>query len=161
MTHRFPDPNRVALYAGTFDPFTIGHASVVERALPLFDTIIIALGVNPHKVPWQPVEQRVADIEAVYASLPPGRVRVITYSDVLTVDLARQLGSAWLLRGVRSAKDFEYERDLADINRRLAGLETLLLYSLPEMAAISSSMVRELHSYGHDISAFLPRKFTE
>ncbi len=86
---------------------------------------------------------------------------MITYSDVLTVDLARQLGAGWLLRGVRSAKDFEYERDLADINRRLAGLETLLLYSLPEMAAISSSMVRELHSYGHDISAFLPRKFTE
>ncbi len=84
-------------------------------------------------------------------------LRVIAYTGELTVDLARRLGARWLLRGVRSAKDFEYERDMADINRRIAGIETVLLYALPELSAVSSSVVRELKSYGHDITEFLPQ----
>ncbi len=156
MTHKFPDTERVALFAGTFDPFTVGHASIVQRALPLFDRLVIAVGVNAAKTGAAAAAERVEAIRRVYASLPEGRVEVMSYDRELTVDLARRIGARWLLRGVRSAKDFEYERDMADINRRLAGLETVLLYALPEHAAISSSVVRELRSYGRDIREFLP-----
>lgn len=156
MTHKYPETCRVALFAGSFNPFTTGHASVVERALPLFDRIIIAIGVNAGKHSECSVEKRIESIAALYGNLPPGRVEVVAYHDELTVDLASRLGAGWLLRGVRSAKDFEYERDLADINRKLSGIETLLLYTLPELSCVSSSMVRELESYGHDVSAFLP-----
>lgn len=156
MTHKYPETCRVALFAGSFNPFTTGHASVVERALPLFDRIIIAIGVNPGKPSEASVQERVDTIASLYHNLPAGRVEVVAYHDELTVDLAARLGAGWLLRGVRSVKDFEYERDLADINRKLSGIETLLLYTLPELSAVSSSMVRELKSYGHDVSAFLP-----
>lgn len=146
----------MALFAGSFNPFTTGHASVVERALPLFDRIIIAIGVNASKPSETSVQERIDAIASLYRNLPEGRVEVVAYHDELTVDLAARLGAGWLLRGVRSAKDFEYERDLADINRKLSGIETLLLYTLPELSCVSSSMVRELESYGHDVSAFLP-----
>lgn len=151
------EPTRTALFAGSFDPYTIGHASIVGRALPLFDKIIIAVGVNPGKPGRRPAGELVAAIERVYASLPPGRVEVVSYSHELTVDLARRLGARWLLRGVRSVADFEYERNLADLNRKLSGLETILLYTLPEYAAVSSSAVRELESYGADVSQFMPK----
>ena len=156
MTHKYPETCRVALFAGSFDPFPVGHASVVERALPLFDRIIIAIGVNAKKPSEHSTEERVEAIASLYRNLPEGRVDVVAYHDELTVDLAARLGAGWLLRGVRSVKDFEYERDLADINRKLSGIETLLLYTLPELGAVSSSMVRELKSYGHDVSPFLP-----
>ena len=152
-----PDSDaRMALFAGSFDPFTVGHASIVERALPLFDKIIIAVGVNAEKAGGSPAAERIEFINSIYARCPEN-VEVIAYKNELTVDLARRLGAKWLLRGVRSVKDFEYERDLADLNRKLSGLETLLLYSLPEYAGISSSAVRELRSYGRDVSEFLPR----
>lgn len=153
MTARYTDTTpRRALFAGSFDPFTAGHASVVERALGLFDEVVVAAGVNAAK------RHAAGDPEAIaalYAHEP--RVRVISYSGMLTVDLARREGCGWLIRGVRSVKDFEYERDMADINRRLSGIETVILFTLPEHAAISSSVVRELASYGHDISTFLPQ----
>ena len=145
---------RVALFAGSFDPFTIGHASIVERALPLFDRIIIAVGVNASKPGGTPADERCKSIRELYAS--DGRISVEAYSDELTVDLADRLGANFLLRGVRSVKDFEYERDIADVNRRLSGIETVSLYTLPEHASVSSSIVRELRSYGRDISSFLP-----
>lgn len=145
---------RVGLFAGSFDPFTIGHASVVERALPLFDRLIIAIGINTEKTTATAAADRRAAIERLYAG--DRRVEVVTYSGELTVDLARRLGADWLLRGVRSVRDFEYERDLADLNRRLSGLETVIIFSLPEHGAVSSSAVRELASYGHDVSPFLP-----
>lgn len=145
---------RVGLFAGSFDPFTIGHASVVERALPLFDRLIIAIGINAEKTTATAAADRRAAIERLYAG--DRRVEVVTYSGELTVDLARRLGADWLLRGVRSVRDFEYERDLADLNRRLSGLETVIIFSLPEHGAVSSSAVRELASYGHDVSLFLP-----
>ncbi len=160
MIHKSPDAARVALFAGSFDPFTIGHASVVERALPLFDRIIIAIGVNARKPSAHTPGERVQAIERIYAALPPGRVEVVAYSDELTVDLAARLGAGWLLRGVRSLNDFEYERELADINRNLSGIETVLLYTLPELASVSSSVVRELQAYGHDVSAYLPSPLT-
>ena len=144
---------RTAFFAGSFDPFTVGHASVVERSLPLFDRIVIAIGINPAKTTAVEAERRAKEIAALYAD--EARVRVLTY-DGLTVDAARRAGASCLLRGVRSVKDFEYERDMADVNRQLSGLETVLIYSLPQHAAISSSVVRELASFGKDISDFVP-----
>ena len=144
---------RTAFFAGSFDPFTVGHASVVERSLPLFDRIVIAIGINPVKTTVVEAERRAKEIAALYAD--EARVSVMTY-DGLTVDAARRAGASCLLRGVRSVKDFEYERDMADVNRQLSGLETVLIYSLPQHTAISSSVVRELASFGKDISDFVP-----
>lgn len=144
---------RVALFPGSFNPFTRGHASVVERGLALFDRIVVAVGVNPSKTSAETVEERLQTIRRVYAGQP--RVSVVAYEG-LTVDATREAGADFILRGVRSVRDFEYERDMADINRRLSGVETVLLYSLPELEAVSSSVVRELEHFGADISEFLP-----
>lgn len=145
---------RIALFAGSFDPFTIGHKSIVDRGLQLFDTIVIGIGVNSAKKPWQPLESRVEAIKRLYAGEP--RVEVTTFSG-LTVEAARQAGARFLLRGVRTVADFEYERQLADVNRSLTGIESVLLYALPELASVSSSIVRELATYGVDISPYLPK----
>lgn len=148
-------PRQVAFFAGSFDPFTIGHASIVERALKIFDIVVIGVGVNSLKTSAVEAERRALSIVRLYEQNP--RVRVSTYTG-LTVDAAHEAGATCLLRGVRSVKDFEYERDLADINRQLSGLETVLLYSLPEYSAVSSSLVRELQAFGKDVSRYLPQK---
>lgn len=145
-----------ALFAGSFNPFTIGHLSVVERALPLFSGgIVIAVGINATKVESAPgeLDARLAQIRRAVAHL--SGVEVVSYTD-LTVEAARRHGATALLRGVRSVADFEYERTLADVNRNISGLETVLLYTLPEHACISSSIVRELQRYGQDVSKFIP-----
>ncbi|MDE6277456.1 MAG: pantetheine-phosphate adenylyltransferase [Muribaculaceae bacterium] len=148
------DGGRTALFPGSFRPFTKGHASIVERGLALFDRVVIAVGVNLEKDPeGLHGAEAVRAIEALYAGEP--RVEVIRYSG-LTVEAAREAGAQFLLRGVRTVKDFEYERDMADVNRKLSGLETVLLYSLPELSAVSSSIVRELERFGADTSEFLP-----
>lgn len=144
-----------ALFAGTFDPYTIGHHALLERALALFDTIVIAVGNNIGKHCLASADERVAAIERLYEG--NGRVRVVMY-DTLTMDFAREVGATALLRGVRTVKDFEYERELADVNRLMGGIETVLLVSEPEYAHISSSLVRELLKYGKDVSALLPGK---
>ena len=112
---------------------------------------MIAVGINIAKT--EGAEGRLEAIRKVYAGNP--RVEVRSYNG-LTADIARELGVCAILRGVRSVRDFEYERDMADLNRQLSGIETVLLYSLPEYAAISSSAVRELEAYGKDVSRFLP-----
>lgn len=145
------------LFPGSFDPFTVGHQSLVDRVLPLFDRVVIAVGVNSGKRSGDSAGNRIAEIERLYAGEP--KVRVISYEG-LTVDTCRREGAHWMLRGVRSAIDFEYERNLADINRRISGVETMLLFTLPEYAAVSSSVVRELSSYGYDVGEFLPKKQT-
>ena len=144
---------KTALFAGTFDPYTRGHHALVERALALFDTVVVAVGRNLEKKCMLSVEERVSAIEKLYAG--NGRVKVAVY-DTLTMDFAQRVGATALLRGVRSMKDFEYERDIADINLRLGGIDTVLLVSEPEYAAISSSVVRELMKYGKDVSELLP-----
>ena len=145
---------RTALFPGSFRPFTRGHSSIVERGLRLFDRVVIALGINIDKDPeGHGAAEAVREIAALYAGEP--RVEVISYRG-LTVDAARDCGAEFLLRGVRSVKDFEYERDMADVNRKLSGVETVLLYSLPELSAVSSSVVRELERFGADTSEFLP-----
>ena len=138
---------------GTFDPFTIGHESVVSRVLGLFDLLVIGVGRNVAKNPTQSVEERVLAIERLYANEP--RIDVVAY-DGLTADLARDCEAQYLVKGVRSVKDFEYEREQADINRRLTGIETILLPAEPGLDSVSSSLVRELQSHGYDVSEFLP-----
>ena len=142
-----------ALFAGTFDPFTKGHQSIVERALPLFDEVVVAVGRNMGKRCMLPADERVSAIEKLYAG--DLRVTVCAY-DGLTMDFAREIGATVLIRGVRSVKDFEYEREIADVNRRVGGMDTLLLVSEPEYASVSSSVVRELMEYGKDVSSLLP-----
>ena len=142
-----------ALFAGSFDPFTIGHYLVVKRALPMFDKITIGIGINSGKKSMFPVEERVKAIEKAFAG--EERIEVKVY-DCLTMDFAKEIGADVLLRGVRTTKDFEYEREIADINLKLGGIETVLLISEPEYASISSSVVRELITYGKDVSELLP-----
>ena len=144
---------RIAIFPGSFDPFTIGHYSIVERALPLFDKIIIAIGISEGKRAMFDAEKRAEAISELFANEPV--VDVVEYKG-LTVDAAKECGAKFILRGVRMIQDFEYEKNLAEVNRNLSGLETVLLYTLPEYSHISSSIVRELIKYGHDVSDFLP-----
>ena len=141
------------LFPGSFNPFTIGHQSLVDRVLPLFDRVVIAVGVNSEKRTGSSIEERIEAIRRLYADEP--KVRVISYTG-LTVDACKLEDARWMLRGVRSTVDFEYERTLADINRRISGIETLVLFTLPEYSSVSSSVVRELKSYGYDVSEYLP-----
>ena len=141
------------IFTGSFDPYTIGHDDILRRALPLFDRIVIGIGVNERKSYMQCAEERMKTIKAIYADEP--KVEVKTYSD-LTIDFARRENARYIIKGVRSFKDFEYERDQADINRELSGIETLLLYADPRYSAVSSSMVRELIHFGQDVSSYLP-----
>lgn len=144
---------KTAVFPGTFDPFTVGHANVVERGLRLFDRIVIGVGVNDTKTPGRTAEERADAIRKIYAGEP--RVSVQTYSD-LTIDLCSREQAGFILRGVRSMKDFEYERDVAAVNSRLSDVETVLLFSDESLAYLSSSVVRELQKYGKDVSGFLP-----
>ena len=148
------EQRRIALFPGTFDPFTLGHQSLVKRVLTCADAVVIAIGINEKKQTYYTLEQRVSAIRALYAEEP--RVKVITYSG-LTVDVAQQEQASFILRGVRSVTDFEYEKAIADVNRQLTGIETLLLFTEPAYAHISSSVVRELLHFGKDVSAFLPK----
>lgn len=143
---------RIALFPGSFNPFTRGHESLVTRALSMCDGVTIAIGINIGKKDAD-TESRVRAIRDLYAGDP--RIDVVTYSE-LTGELAKRLGCAFILRGVRNTADFEYEMNMADTNRRLFGIETVLLPALPELTWISSSTARELARFGHDISELLP-----
>lgn len=145
----------VALFAGTFDPFTLGHHAIVERALSMFGRVVVAVGCNMEKSCMLSAEERVAAIRRLYSG--NGRVSVALY-DTLTMDFAREVGATVLVRGVRSVKDFEYERDIADVNLKLGGIDTVLLISEPQYASVSSSVVRELIKYGKDVSSLLPKE---
>lgn len=142
-----------AVFPGSFDPFTVGHDAIVRRALPLFDKIIIGVGVNVRKQYLYSADKRVEDIARLYAAEP--KVEVKAYSGLL-VDFAREEGARFIVKGVRSVKDFEYEREQADINLKIGGLDTLLLFSEPQYQSVSSSMVRELLHFGRDVSEFIP-----
>ena len=143
-----------AIFPGSFDPFTLGHHSIVKRALTFMDEVIIGIGINESKRSLLSIEKRIEEIQKVYADEP--RVKVLAYSG-LTVDFAREHGVEVILRGIRTVKDFEYEEGIADINRKLSGIETVFLFTEPEYSAVSSSVVRELLHYGKDVSAFLPK----
>ena len=147
---------KTGIFVGSFAPFTIGHDSIVRRALPLFDRLVIGVvGDNVQKPYMRPAEERMKAIRDLYADKPG--IEVKTYYG-LAVDFARAEKAHFIVKGVRSAKDFEYEREQADINRMITGgqVETLLLYAEPHLSSISSSMVRELMHFGQDVSQFLP-----
>lgn len=146
---------KTGLFAGSFDPFTIGHMSIVRRALPLFDRLIIGIGVNEHKqCMMSPLERKKA-IEQLFED--DDSVVVMTYSG-LTADFARSMGAAYIVKGVRSVRDFEAEREQADINRMLTGVETILLPAEPGLDSVNSTVVRELSHFGKDVSPLLPHK---
>ena len=147
---------KIGIFVGSFDPFTVGHDSILRRALPLFDKIVIGVGVNERKKCMLSAEERTERIARLYANEP--KIEVKAYSD-LTIDFARREGGEYIIKGVRSVKDFEYEREQAAINRRLSSIETLLLFAEPELESISSSVVRELHNFGRDITKFLPKGY--
>ncbi len=146
--------DKIAIFPGSFDPFTIGHDNVVKRALPLFDKIIIGVGVNAEKRPLFSVEKRVEFISALYKGNP--HIEVTSY-DTLTIAFAKKVHAKYILRGLRSVKDFEYERDIADLNKQSTGIETILLFTEHQYGCISSSAIRELISYGEDVTKYLPK----
>ena len=144
-----------AIFPGSFDPFTIGHYDIVMRGLQLFDEIVIGVGHNINKREAFPLEERLTAIQQAFKSEP--RVKVLAY-DNLTVDFAAEQQAQFILRGVRSVQDFEYERNIAEANKQLSGIETVLLYTRPEYAHISSTLLRDLHAHNKDITPYLPPK---
>lgn len=145
---------RKAFFPGSFDPFTRGHADVVHRGLKLFDEIIIGIGTNS-------VKQRYFDIPQIEEAIARAfqgndRVKVVHYDD-LTALVAQQYGAQFIIRGLRNTTDFEYENTISQVNRQICdGLETVFLITSPQFAPISSTIVRELHKYGADISSYIP-----
>lgn len=145
-----------ALFAGSFDPFTKGHFDIVERGLKLFDSIVVAVGYNEHKPGEWSVDERVNAISTLFKGEP--KVVVTSYSG-LTSEYAKEIGVDVLLRGVRNISDFEYERNLADTNKAVFGVETAFLIASPELSFISSSMVRELLHNGFDAYKYIAGDF--
>jgi len=142
-----------AIFPGTFDPFTIGHYSIVQRGLTIFDEIVIGIGLNQAKSTLYSVEKRLDLIQQAFKDEP--RVKIASYNS-LTVDFALSVDAGFVLRGLRSVGDFEYERTVADANRKLTGIETVILFTEAKYSYISSTVTRDLISYGKDISDFLP-----
>jgi len=146
--------SRIALFPGSFDPITLGHVDIIERAVPLFDEIKIAVGTNSAKNYLFSLEQRVQWIEQTFAHQP--KISVITYEG-LTVDFAREQGVQFLLRGLRNPADFEFEKAIAQANREMVpDLETVFLLTSARYAYISSSIVREVYNHGGDFQKFVP-----
>ena len=144
---------RIAVFPGSFDPLTKGHEEIIRKALPLFDRIYVAIGENVQKKTCFSLAQRQQWIRQAFADEP--RVEVAVYEG-LTVDFCKKVGAGFILRGLRSALDFQYEADIAEANRHLApGVETLFLISSPELAHVSSSLVRELYHHRADYSAYV------
>ncbi|MBT1711735.1 pantetheine-phosphate adenylyltransferase [Fulvivirgaceae bacterium PWU5] len=148
---------RIALFPGSFDPFTRGHEDIVLRGLQMFDEIIIAIGYNSQKSNrYFPIEKMIASINEAFRQYP--NITVLTYSE-LTAELARKHNARFLLRGLRNTTDFEYENSISQVNRQLYDeLESVFLITTPQLAWISSSIIREVHKYGGDVSQFLPYK---
>jgi pantetheine-phosphate adenylyltransferase len=148
---------KIAVFPGTFDPFTKGHQSVVQKVLPLFDKLIIAIGYNSSKSGFFPLKKRMAWIEKVYSEEP--KVSVVAY-DILTVDFCKQENASYIIRGLRSGTDFEYEQQIAQVNKQMdASIETIFVLTEAKYAAISSSIVREVYRFGKDVSEFIPEEY--
>ncbi|MBO7055594.1 MAG: pantetheine-phosphate adenylyltransferase [Bacteroidales bacterium] len=144
---------RIAVFPGSFDPFTIGHKAILDSALPLFDKVYIAIGCNSSKKSFFTLEKRIADISAMYKGNE--KIAIETY-DTLTIDFCKKVHANFILRGLRNVADFEYEQTIAQTNKQLSGIETVFIATPPELSNVSSSIVRELLSYGADASRYLP-----
>jgi pantetheine-phosphate adenylyltransferase len=146
---------KIAIFPGSFDPFTIGHESVVRRATQLFDRIVIMIGYNANKAPFFPLEKRVKWINQVFKDDPI--ITVETYEG-LTVDFCKKVGARYILRGLRTAADFEFERAIAQVNKQMyPDIETVFLLTIPEHTPVNSTIVRDIIMHGGDASRFLPR----
>ena len=146
---------KVAVFPGSFDPITSGHENLIRRALPLFDKVIVGIGVNSYKKAMYSVEKRTEWLAKVFA----GEKKIgIAHFEGLTVDFCKKEGASYILRGLRTAADFEFERIIAQMNKAMAPeIETVFILSAPEFSAISSTVVREIIRFGGDVSPFIPK----
>ncbi|WP_298739035.1 pantetheine-phosphate adenylyltransferase [uncultured Chitinophaga sp.] len=145
---------RICVFPGTFDPITLGHKDVIDRALDMFDQLIIAIGVNSSKVPMFHLEQRLQWIKDIYPDEP--RIKADSYKG-LTVDYCRKVNARYILRGIRYVSDFEYEKAIADVNRSMdSSIETIFLTCTPQYTSIASTLVRDIIRNEGDVSQFLP-----
>lgn len=150
---------RIALFPGTFDPVTLGHTDIINRALPLFDKLIIGIGRNTNKTPMFTEEQRLQWIREIYKNEP--RIEVLAY-DGLTVECCKKAGANFIVRGIRYVNDFEYEKAIADMNRSIQGnIDTIFLTCLPQYTSVASTLVRDVLRNGGDVSQFLPQVVNE
>jgi pantetheine-phosphate adenylyltransferase len=150
---------RIALFPGSFDPFTKGHEDIVRRGLSLFDEVVIGIGNNATKKRYFALDVMKELIESTFAN--EKNVKVVTYDD-LTAHTARELGARFLLRGLRNTTDFEYENGIAQVNRYIySEIETVFLITSPHLAPISSSIIRDLHRYNQSVDDFLPYSLSE
>ncbi|MEI8047734.1 MAG: pantetheine-phosphate adenylyltransferase [Bacteroidota bacterium] len=149
---------KIAIFPGSFDPVTLGHDSIVRRALPLFDKIIVAIGVNADKSGYFDIEKRLDWLKQTFSDLP--QVSVESYNG-LTVDFCKKMNASYIIRGLRTSADFEFERGVAQVNLKLVpDIETVFLLTLPEYVMITSSIVREVHKHGGHIGQFIPEKIS-
>ncbi|WP_462318848.1 pantetheine-phosphate adenylyltransferase [Marinilabilia sp.] len=146
---------KTAIFPGSFDPFTVGHENIVRRGLSLVDKIYIAIGYNSQKKDFFPLEQRIKWIKQVFDDEP--RIEVVTFQG-LTVDFAKELKCNFILRGIRTSADFEYERAIAQVNKSMSGIDTVFLLTSPEHTPVNSSIVRDILKHGGDASKFIPDK---
>lgn len=147
---------KIAIFPGSFDPITCGHASIVRRAIPLFDKIIIAIGVNALKSTYFDLEKRKQMIQSVFAN--SDKIEVQSYTG-LTIDYCKSVNAKFLLRGLRTSADFEFERSIGQINKQLnADIETVFLLTQPEHTALNSSIVRDILRNNGDVSQFIPKE---
>jgi len=144
---------RVCLFPGTFDPVTLGHTDIIDRALPLFDKLVIGIGRNVNKQPMFSEEQRLEWLKNIYNGNP--KVEALVYEG-LTVDCCKKAGADFILRGIRYVNDFEYEKAIADMNRSIENVETVFLTCLPQYTSVASTLVRDVLKNGGDVSKFLP-----
>jgi pantetheine-phosphate adenylyltransferase len=147
--------DKIAVFPGSFDPFTVGHESVLSRALSLFDRIFVMVGINQSKNSFFTVEQRSAMISKVFYDEP--KVVVESYNG-LTIDYCKKVGATHILRGLRTSADFEFERAIAQINKKMHySIETVFLLTMPEHTPVNSTIVRDILRYGGDVSQFIPK----
>lgn len=145
---------KVCLFPGTFDPVTLGHKDIIDRALPLFDKVVIGIGRNVNKQPMFSEQQRLQWLKDIYKNNP--KVDAVVY-DGLTIQCCKDVGANYILRGIRYVNDFEYEKAIADMNRTLAeNIETIFLTCLPQYTSVASTLVRDVLKHGGDVSGFLP-----
>ena len=143
---------RKAIFPGSFDPFTLGHLDILKRSLPLFDEIVVGVGNNIEKKTMFPVDQRISFIKNCFPR--EQKIKVKSY-DGLTIDFCKEIGANTMIRGLRDAKDFQYEKSIAHMNKEIAGIETVFFLTDQKYAAINSSIVREIHKNGGPIDAFV------
>jgi pantetheine-phosphate adenylyltransferase len=144
--------SKIALFPGSFDPFTKGHESIIHKAIPLFDTIVIGIGINSGKNYFFELEKRRKQISKIYEDFP--MIQVKTYQK-LTVEFCKDIDAQYILRGLRDTNDFEYEKAIAQMNLSISGIETVFFMTDPAVAPISATIIREIARNNGDISSFV------